>query len=494
VPFLFFKKNYYFCKNFASKTVIKKISPILTLNAINVLNNFNIFNNFMMITKKHLLCFTFLCFFYPILKGQQLNNRVLIVQMKENVKFSSAAGGQGSLTTASAYFRHLFRRAYPISVEVKDSIPCLNAYFLEFSAPLPITNNCDSLEVFIQSGKPHTPSGQTDIQGGSWNEANMQAVVNNGTGAYNPTPYWQNKWGPIISMPSVGNSCPVTIAVLDTGLDPVHKNGLSAPSNVWFSKTTVANISKYPTWQDGHGHGTHVSGIIGNITQQYPLINLVSIKTQDNNGAGTIWDAIKGIEIAVNSGASIVNMSLIYHPTCTNGLNYDDALKATMHYCGVQYNMLFVTAAGNQSLDLNPGTSLWFPSMFNLPNQINVAAHDASKNLAPFSNYGNIYVNTSSDGVDISSSVLNGAYQRQSGTSMAAPHVAAIAGIIKSNYPACSSPVCGVKATRQPHFLLIKNCILNSSEIGALPSTNGIMQPYFAKECRKNTQVCNCNH
>lgn len=449
-----------------------------------------------MIAKKHLLFIAFLCLSFTIIKAQQTTNRVLIVQMKDYVKFSSASSGQTNpQNSASAYFKNLFKKAYPITVEVKDSIECLKAYFLEFSAPLPITTNCDSLELFIQSGPPYyTGGGSTGIQGGSWNEPNAQAVVNNGTDPYNPTAYWQNKWGPLIAMPNPGNSCPVTIAVLDTGLDPVHKNGLSMPSNVWFSKTTVANISKYATWQDGHGHGTHVSGIIGNLTQQYPLINLLSIKTQDNTGAGTIWDAIKGIEIAVNSGASIVNMSLIYHPVCDNGLNYDDALKATMRFCGINYNMLFVTAAGNQGLDLNPGTSLWFPSMFNLPNQINVAAHDAMKNLAPFSNYGNIYVNTSSDGVDISSSVLNGAYQRQSGTSMAAPHVAAIAGIIKTKFQACSSPVCGVKTSRHPHFLLIKNCILNSTQIGAIPSTNGIMQPYFAKDCRKNTQVCNCKH
>jgi len=99
-------------------------------------------------------------------------------------------------------------------------------------------------------------------------------------------------------------------------------------------------------------------------------------------------------------------------------------------------DILFVAASGNSSTnnDRNPH----FPSSYNVPNVISVAALDRNDQLAKFSNYGVKSVAIAAPGVDILSTWLGNEYEEKSGTSMATPVVAGVAALIVSENPRIS--------------------------------------------------------
>ena len=90
-------------------------------------------------------------------------------------------------------------------------------------------------------------------------------------------------------------------------------------------------------------------------------------------------------------------------------------------------------AAGNNGYnnDFFPN----YPSNYDIPNNIAVAATDRNDKKAGFSQYGVKSVDIAAPGVDINSAKPGGGYQMMSGTSMATPHVAGVAGLVASMYP-----------------------------------------------------------
>ncbi len=102
--------------------------------------------------------------------------------------------------------------------------------------------------------------------------------------------------------------------------------------------------------------------------------------------------------------------------------------------------MLFVAAAGNNGQDLDNVSRPSIPASFDLPNILSVAAVDNTGQLASFSNYGETSVDVAAPGVDIASTFPDydgndAGYYWLSGTSMAAPHVSAIAALVGSQAP-----------------------------------------------------------
>ena len=102
--------------------------------------------------------------------------------------------------------------------------------------------------------------------------------------------------------------------------------------------------------------------------------------------------------------------------------------------------MLFVVAAGNNGQDLDSVSRPSIPASFDLPNILSVAAVDNTGQLASFSNYGETSVDVAAPGVDIASTFPDydgnvAGYYWLSGTSMAAPHVSAIAALVGSQAP-----------------------------------------------------------
>ncbi len=191
-------------------------------------------------------------------------------------------------------------------------------------------------------------------------------------------------------------------------------------------------------------HGTHVAGIIGaernNGKGANGVANNVAIMSirAVPNGDEYDKDIALGIRYAVDNGAKIINASF--------GKSFSP--KAEWVYDAIKYaaakDVLFIHAAGNDGANLDDPNEPNFPNdqVNNGPeisdNVITVGAlapKYGSEMLATFSNYGDINVDVFAPGDEVYSTMPNNEYDYQGGTSMAAPAVAGVAALIRSQYP-----------------------------------------------------------
>jgi subtilisin family serine protease len=147
-------------------------------------------------------------------------------------------------------------------------------------------------------------------------------------------------------------------------------------------------------------------------------------------GFGTTADAIKAINYAIDRKKNGVNLRVIN--ASWGSTQNSKALEDTIRAAG-DAGILFVAAAGNNGTDNDKRPH--FPSNYDLPNVLSVAATDRTDALTSFSNFGIKTVHFAAPGRDIESTWLGDAYRDASGTSMAAPHVAGVAALILSNEP-----------------------------------------------------------
>ncbi|WP_102262833.1 S8 family peptidase [Mesobacillus jeotgali] len=216
----------------------------------------------------------------------------------------------------------------------------------------------------------------------------------------------------------------IEIAIVDTGIDLDHpdlRNRLVKGYNV---------INEKAEPDDDNGHGTHVAGIIASETNNNEGVagmtwfsKIMPIKAMGAKGYGTTFDIAKGIVWAVDHGADVINLSLgNYQPS--------NVLEEAVRYA-FEKDVVMVSAAGNDGSDQPT-----YPSAY--PEVLSVAAVDYKGNRASFSNYGD-YIDIAAPGVYIPSTYFNKQYAALSGTSMAAPHVAGLAALIKSANPELKS-------------------------------------------------------
>ncbi|MBT2288098.1 peptidase S8 [Paenibacillus albidus] len=216
----------------------------------------------------------------------------------------------------------------------------------------------------------------------------------------------------------------VIVAVVDTGVQASHpdlKGQLLAGYNA---------IASGGTPDDDVGHGTHVSGIIGALVNNSEGVagiswynKIMPVKALDNSGAGTTYSVAEGIIWAADHGAKVINLSLG---------NYADSqfLHDAIKYA-YDRDIVLVSAAGNDNTE-RPG----YPAAYE--EVLAVAATNASREKATFSNYGD-YIDVTAPGESIASTYMGSQYAALSGTSMASPHVAALAGLIRSLNPALTN-------------------------------------------------------
>lgn len=200
--------------------------------------------------------------------------------------------------------------------------------------------------------------------------------------------------------------------VIDTGIDLDHSD---LNVNTQYSASFV---DSEPSPNDYNGHGTHVAGTIGAISNGYgvvgvsPNTTLFAVKVLNQNGSGSYSDIIAGVDYVAQYAYSgeVANLSL-GGPTYT-------ALDNAIRNCadaGVKISL----AAGNESTDANTKS----PARVNHPNVRTVSAVDANDNFASFSNYGNPPIDWAAPGVGVWSTWKGDQYNKISGTSMASPHV-----------------------------------------------------------------------
>ncbi len=247
-----------------------------------------------------------------------------------------------------------------------------------------------------------------------------------------------------------GSNDEVIIAVIDTGVDYTHPD---LAANIWTNPGEIpgngidddlngfvddvhgwdfANNDNDPYDDDYTGHGTHCAGIIGasgndsvGIAGVNRNVKIMPLKFFDSNGFGTTDDAISCIKYASMMGADIISNSW-------GELEYNRDLKDAISAAG-DSGILFVTAAGDYRLDTDH--SPYYPACYDVPCIVSVAATDHNDQLSFLSNYGAVSIDLGAPGVEIYSTVPGNSYAYNSGSSMAVPHVAGVAGLIKAQNP-----------------------------------------------------------
>lgn len=233
-------------------------------------------------------------------------------------------------------------------------------------------------------------------------------------------------------------SSTVRIAVVDTGIDNSHED-LPAVAG---QRDFVNNDNNA---EDDNGHGTHVAGTIGALTNNGKgvaganwSVSLLGVKVLSASGSGSYSAVANGIVWAADNGARAINLSL-------GGSLPSSTLRNAVDYAWNKGAVL-ACAAGNSGTKQKT-----YPAAY--ANCIAVAATAENDNKASFSNYGADWVDVAAPGVKILSTMpdtvvyLNSQhgyktlYDSLNGTSMATPHVAGQAGLIWAR-GACSSASC----------------------------------------------------
>lgn len=263
----------------------------------------------------------------------------------------------------------------------------------------------------------------------------------------------------------------VTAAVVDTGIDKSHPDLINKVGN---------------TTSDCNGHGTHVAGIIAAETNNGIGIagggfntHLEGYSPLDCNGDGFISDIAAAVTQAVQAGASTINLSL-------GGMGYSQTLCSAIDDA-YNHNVVVLVAAGNDNTNIAPAPANCNDG-FGKTELLNVASTDQNDVKSDFSNYGS-WVSVSAPGSDIYSTMAspdnlgcNSDYCTLSGTSMAAPHVTALASLVKA--------VCPNKIADEIFTLIISNTDNIDSQNPVFIGALGSGRINFAKTLQAAATLC----
>lgn len=243
-------------------------------------------------------------------------------------------------------------------------------------------------------------------------------------------------WSQFAGTPGAG----VTVAVVDSGVDPTHPdlqaNLLPVVDEV---KTDILGGTDY-VGRDGQGHGTHVCGIIAaaangvGVVGVAPGVKILPVKVMKADGNGDDFTIAQGLKDAVDKGARIINLSV-------GGTEPSSILADAVAYAS-EHNVLMVVSAGNDGGPVN------YPAAY--PGVLAVGSVDKNGVHASYSSYGPELAMVAPGGTS-DSGVLSTLptydcylslyarkpknYGTQAGTSMATPQVTAAAALLLAKEP-----------------------------------------------------------
>ncbi|MGW6199420.1 S8 family peptidase [Kribbella sp. NPDC055110] len=257
----------------------------------------------------------------------------------------------------------------------------------------------------------------------------------------------------------------ITVGVLDTGVDDQHPD---LKANFDASKSASCAYGKADTragaWRPIAEHGTHVAGTIAGAKNGLGMVGVapgVKVSSIRVAEAGTELffpeNTVCAFMFAADKGVSVTNNSYYTDPwlyNCPTDKDQDaiaEAVRRSVAYSDSK-GVVNVAAAGNENDDLanktedptSPDDStptdravtndcISLPT--ELPNVVVVASVDPTSAKSPFSNFGEGKINLAAPGQAVYSTVPGGGYKLLDGTSMASPHVAGVAALLRSVDP-----------------------------------------------------------
>lgn len=237
----------------------------------------------------------------------------------------------------------------------------------------------------------------------------------------------------------------VPVAVLDTGVDVNHPDLTGAVvAERDFTGSTSGTADRY-------GHGTHVSSIIrgtgtasdGRFRGGAPSTSLLSGKVLDDWGSGFVSWVVAGMEWAAENGARVVNLSLGTSVPSAG----DDLMSVAVDRLTKQTGALFVVAAGNNPSVLGSPAAAREALTVGAVTKQDVVAGFSARGPRSFDSL--LKPEITAPGVGIAAArakdtemgtPVDDHYTTASGTSMAAPHVAAAAAVLAGSRPGWRAP------------------------------------------------------
>ncbi|MFI5732853.1 S8 family peptidase [Kribbella sp. NPDC051587] len=276
----------------------------------------------------------------------------------------------------------------------------------------------------------------------------------------------------------------ITVGVLDTGVDDQHAD---LKANFDAAKSASCAYGKADTrpgaWRPVADHGTHVAGTIAaakngvGVIGVAPGVKVSSIRVAESTGDNLFFpeNTVCAFMFAADKGVSVTNNSYYVDPwlfLCPSNQDQDaiaEAVRRSVAYADAK-GVVNVAAAGNEDYDLankdtddsspddttpapRPITNDCLSLPTELPNVVVVASVDALGAKSRFSNFGENKINVAAPGENVFSTVPGGGYAAMSGTSMASPHVAGVAALLRSANPKLTPEQVRAKLSEQANDL-----------------------------------------
>jgi serine protease len=266
-------------------------------------------------------------------------------------------------------------------------------------------------------------------------------------------PYYALQWNfPLIGVDKAWEHAQgdgIVVAIIDTGVAYENKGKYKLATDLantnFVSGYNFISNNSHPN--DDNGHGTHIAGTIAGSTNNNEGVagiaykaSIMPIKVLDKSGAGAYSDIAEAIRYAADQGADVINLSL-------GGSAPSNVIQEAIAYAASK-NVLIIAASGNAGTGL-----VMYPAAYD-NYVLAVGATGYDKNKASYSNYGSSLdlvapggdTSVDQNGDGYSDGILQQTLQQNfwgadtrnfnyyfyQGTSMAAPHVAAVAALVKS--------------------------------------------------------------